>query len=81
MKDHSVLKIGDVVLIALPYKGIDIVPEMRQYDGEETYITKVHRTKISNGANLPYGYELAGAVSRYGVPFVFSKEMLIKLED
>ena len=81
MQGAANFQLGDTVMIVYAQKDICVVNEMKQYNGVIAVVSKILRATGSNKCYMPYGYELDGIVSEKGVPFTFTKDMLIKVED
>lgn len=83
--ERNVLKVGDEVLIAVKKGDISATPGMYEYNGFETEVSKICRARLRHNADerwhTLYGYELDGAISEKGVPYVFTREMLQLLEE
>ena len=69
------LKVGGVVMIALPPEDKRNNP-VAEFEGEQTYITK---RVLLKKTTVQY-YELAGATSKYGIPYSFVREWLIPID-
>lgn len=76
MAERRNLSVGDSVLIQFDPHDICVVPGMLEYNGLETEISKVHKSKSSGGKQFRCQYECKGVESRYGVPFIFTRDML-----
>lgn len=76
------LKVGDMVTLICNRKDTCVVPDMLKFHGYTTRISKIHKV---NRYNTPNGvsrtYECEGVESPYGIPYLFTKDMLIPEED
>lgn len=69
------IRVGDLVMVAFPVGEKTNNPAHR-LDGEQ-FVVKRKRKPICNKGGDIYLYELAGAVSKAGVPYSFLTEELI----
>ena len=74
--DDNRIKVGDTVLVKYPATEKTNNPA-RCFDGQE-FVVKRKRIITTSPSNKVY-YELYGAVSKYGVPYAFLEDELIKL--
>ena len=76
--DNRYLRKGSVVTIRLYKDDKAVTPGMMKYDGQQAAISRVCRPK--NSARIlggsPYGYELEGIESEYGIPYTFTRDMI-----
>ena len=77
MTGVSRFKLKDEVIIALDPSDFAVTMGMLEYNGVEATISKICKATGSNRVYQPYGYELEGIVSPMGVPYTFTKDMLI----
>ena len=84
MGKDRVLKHGETVVIALIPGDIAVTPGMLEYNGHTSTISRICRPSphcAYNGSRAPYGYELEGVKSALGVPYTFTRDMLIPTFD
>lgn len=73
---------GAAVIIAFEPHDICVVDDMRQYNGLETNVSKVHISKTIGGRQFSPQYELKGVVSTIGkIPYTFTRDMIIDATD
>ena len=72
-------EVGDMVTLICNRKDTAVVPDMLKFHGYTTRITKIHKTKRLGGMQTNVGrtYECEGVESPYGIPYLFTKDMLI----
>ncbi len=78
MKENRYLRKGSIVTIDIDPSDITVTPGMLNYDGQSAPISKICRPSKNLRAmsGSPYGYELEGVVSEFGVPYTFIAEMI-----
>lgn len=74
------LKIGDVVKVAIPPKDQSKAGAVLQYQDEVAVVRNVSKHYHDN-CDFGRTYELAGCKSRFGVPFVFPEEWLVPMDE
>ena len=80
----NVLKKGQLVTINLESgdnAAIAVVPGMLKYNGHTTTVSKIcgrGKSKTLSGRQLCYIYELDGVTSPYGIPYSFTRDMLLE---
>ena len=77
MTGISRFKLGEEVTIVLDPLGFAVTAGMLGYNGVEAKISRICKATGSNRVYQPYGYELEGIVSAMGVPYTFTKDMLM----
>lgn len=76
------LNVGDMVTLICNRKDTAVVPDMLKFHGYTTRISKINKVKRAGSPNgLPRTYECEGVESPYGIPYLFTKDMLIPEED
>ena len=74
--------VGDMVTLICNRKDTAVVPDMLKFHGYTTRISKIHRTKRAGApSGMSRTYECEGVESPYGIPYLFTKDMLIPEED
>ena len=78
MEDSRYLRKGSVVTIRLYKDDKAVTPGMMKYDGHSAPISRVCKQKRGPyiGGGTPYGYELEGVESEYGIPYTFTRDMI-----
>ena len=76
MIDDNRIKVGDTVLVRYPMNE-QTNNVANKFDGQE-FVVKRKKVITTRPANRVY-FELYGAVSKYGVPYAFLEDELIKL--
>jgi hypothetical protein len=71
------IKEGDLVMVAFPV-GEKTENPAHKYDGEQFVVKRKFKTNTKKGGDT-YQYELYGAVSKKGIPYVFLTDELIRL--
>lgn len=71
------IKEGDLVMVAFP-TGEKTENPAHKYDGEQFVVKRKYKAKSKKGGDT-YQYELYGAVSKKGLPYVFLTDELILL--
>ena len=79
MGEH--LNKGTEVLVHFDPKDICVVREMYPYNGIVTTISRVQRTQRYSGSFYAPQYELEGVTSSLGIPFTFTRDMLVTEEE
>ena len=78
MEDNRYLRKGSIVTICLYKDDKAVTPGMMKYNGHSAPISRVCKPK--KGARIlggnPYGYELEGIESEYGIPYTFTRDMI-----
>lgn len=75
-------EIGDMVTLICNHKDTAVVPDMLKYHGYKTRISKINRTKRAGApSGMSRTYECEGVVSPYGIPYIFTKDMLVPEEE
>ena len=77
MTGVSRFKLGEKVTIVLDPLDISVTNGMLKYNGLDAAISKICKATGSNRVYQPYGYELEGCVSDMGIPYTFTKDMLV----
>lgn len=71
------IKEGDLVMVAFP-TGEKTENPAHKLDGEQFVVKRKFKTNTKKGGDT-YQYELYGAVSKKGLPYVFLTDELIRL--
>lgn len=71
------IRVGDLVMVAFPI-GEKTNNPAHALDGEQFVVKSKRKPKCNKGGDV-YLYELHGAVSKAGKPYVFLTDELIKL--
>lgn len=76
-EDNRYLRKGSYVTISLFKDDRAVTPGMLKYDGQRAAISRICRPKKGPfiGGRNPYGYELEGIESQYGIPYTFTRDM------
>lgn len=73
------LRSGDLVLVSY-IPGEQTNNPAHKFNGQEFVVKKVHRVAESKNSKITRAYyELYAAVSKFGVPYAFLEDELIKL--
>lgn len=75
MTDSGRISEGDLVMVAFP-TGEKTENPAHKFDGEQFVVKRKFNTKKGGDT---YQYELYGAVSKTGIPYVFLTDELIRL--
>lgn len=81
MAGNPDLMVGDAVMIHFNPKDISVVPEMMKFNNTESEITKIHKTKAIFGKQYGRQYECKDVESSFGIPFIFTRDMLFTEGD
>ncbi len=72
------LVVGNPVVVSFDPRDITVVEDMRQFNGMETTISKVHIAKTMAGRQFGQQFELVGVRSTIGnMPYFFTRDMLV----
>lgn len=77
MTDNVRIREGDLVMVAFP-AGEKTENPAHKYDGEQFVVKRKYKAKSKKGGDT-YQYELYGATSKKGLPYVFLTDELIRL--
>lgn len=77
MADSGRIKEGDLVMVAFP-TGEKTENPAHKFDGEQFVVKRKYRANTKKGGDT-YQYELYGATSKNGIPYVFLTDELILL--
>ena len=77
MKENNKISVSDLVMVAFPV-GEKTNNPAHELDGQQFVVKTRRKTKTNKGGDV-YLYELHGAVSKAGKPYVFLTDELIKL--
>lgn len=81
MAHNGEINVGDTVIISFDPRDICAVPGMFKYNGLETTISKVHSSRYFGAKQYRRQYECDGVESIFGIPFIFTRDMLISEKD
>ena len=78
MSESRYLRKGSMVAINISKEDRAVTPGMLEYNGELAAIARICKPKKGPAIYATeYGYELEGVVSPYGIPYTFTKDMII----
>lgn len=77
MKENNKISVSDLVMVAFPV-GEKTNNPAHVLDGQQFVVKTRRKTKTNKGGDT-YQYELHGAESKAGKPYVFLTDELIKL--
>lgn len=76
------LSVGSPVVVSLDPHDICVVNDMRQYDGIETTVSRVHIPRTVGSRQFGPQYELKDVVSTVGkIPYTFTRDMITDAEE
>lgn len=83
MKEYiPAFHVGDTVTLICDPKDNCVVEDMVKYHGCTTKITKIHSfRRVGVTSNIGPAYECNGVESSFGIPYLFTKDMLIPEEE
>lgn len=76
MASNPDLALGKKVLIHFNPKDISVAPGMIRFNNTEAEISKIYKSRTHFGKQWGRQYELKGVESEFGIPYIFTGDML-----
>lgn len=76
------LTVGSPVIVSFDPHDICVTDDMKQYNGLETNVSRVHIPRIVRSRQFGPQYELKDVVSTVGkIPYTFTRDMITDAEE